>query len=69
MRFGTRGAAHIHDRYDTMSFISQSSLEHTYEFLEYLAVNLINAEAFLVNRTMPENLVKKIDEYLFKKED
>ncbi len=69
MRFGSRGAAHIHDRHDTMSFISEASLDHTYHFLEYLATKLINADTFLVQRKMPDSLVKKIDEYLFKKED
>ncbi len=69
MRFASRGAGHIHDRHDTMSFISEASLNHTYLFLEYLAERLINAKVFAVKKVMPENLIKKIDEYLFKKED
>jgi Zn-dependent M28 family amino/carboxypeptidase len=69
MRFGPRGAAHIHDRYDTMSFISEESLKHTYTFLEYLSNKLINSNVFPVKRTIPENIKKKIDEYLFKNED
>lgn len=69
MRFGPRGAAHIHDRYDTMSFISEESLKHTYTFLEYLSNKLINSYVFPVKRTIPENIKKKIDEYLFKNED
>ena len=69
MRFGPRGGAHIHDRYDTMNFISEVSLNHTYVFLEYISKKLINANTFPVKRTIPENIKKKIDEYLFKNED
>ena len=68
MRFGRPGAAHIHDRYDTMSFISRESLEKTYMFLEFLSNKLINANTFPVKREIPENIKKKIDEYLFKNE-
>ena len=68
MRFGRPGAAHIHDRYDTMSFISKESLEKTYMFLEFLSNKLINANTFPVKREIPENIKKKIDEYLFKNE-
>lgn len=68
MRFGRPGAAHIHDRHDTMSFISRESLEKTYMFLEFLSNKLINANTFPVKREIPENIKKKIDEYLFKNE-
>ena len=68
MRFGRPGAAHIHDRHDTMSFISGRSLEKSYVFLEYLSNKLINANVFPVKREIPENIKKKIDEYLFKNE-
>ena len=68
MRFGKPGAAHIHDRYDTMSFISKESLEKTYSFIEYLSNKLVNANTFPVKREIPENIKKKIDEYLFKNE-
>lgn len=68
MRFGRPGAAHIHDRHDTMSFISKWSLEKTYMFLEFLASKLINSNTFPVKREIPENIKKKIDEYLFKNE-
>lgn len=68
MRFGRQGAAHIHDRHDTMSFISGRSLEKSYVFLEYLSNKLINANVFPVKREIPENIKKKIDEYLFKNE-
>lgn len=68
MRFGRPGAAHIHNRYDTMSFISKESLEKTYLFLEYLSNKIINANVFPVKREIPDNIKKKIDEYLFKNE-
>lgn len=68
MRFGKPGAAHIHNRHDTMSFISKESLEKTYKFLEYISNKLINANTFPVKREIPDNIKKKIDEYLFKNE-
>ena len=68
MSFGRPGAAHIHNRHDTMSFISKESLEKTYSFLEYISKKLINANVFPVKREIPENIKKKIDEYLFKNE-
>lgn len=68
MRFGRPGAAHIHNRHDTMSFISRETLEKSYVFLEYLSNKLINANTFPVKREIPENIKKKIDEYLFKNE-
>ena len=68
MRFGRPGAAHIHNRHDTMSFISKESLEKTYLFLEYLSNKIINANVFPVKREIPDNIKKKIDEYLFKNE-
>ena len=68
MRFGRPGAAHIHDRHDTMLFISKESLDKSYLFLEYLSNKLINANVFPVKREIPENIKKKIDEYLFKNE-
>ena len=68
MRFGRPGAAHIHNRHDTMSFISKESLEKTYSFLEYISKKLINANVFPIKREIPENIKKKIDEYLFKNE-
>ncbi len=68
MRFGRPGAAHIHNRYDTMAFISKKSLEKTYMFLEYISNKLINSNTFPVKREIPECIKKKIDEYLFKNE-
>ena len=68
MRFGRFGAAHIHDRHDTMSFISKESLEKSYLFLEYISNKLINSNVFPVKREIPDNIKKKIDEYLFKNE-
>ena len=36
MRFGAPNAAHIHDKYDTMHFISSESLNNTYSFVKVL---------------------------------
>ena len=66
MRFGAPNAAHIHDKYDTMHFISSESLNNTYSFVKEFAVKLQNYKVFPVDRVIPEDLVKKVNEYLFK---
>lgn len=68
LRVGAPGGAHIHDRYDTMYFLSEQALNNTYVFLEEFTKRIVNMAHFPVEREMPENLVKKIDEYLFKKD-
>lgn len=66
-RFGVRGTAHIHTRYDNMSFISEKSLNNTYKILEHISNRLINAYSFPVKKEISEEMVKKIDQYLYKK--
>lgn len=69
LRAGAPGGAHIHNRYDTMDFLSERALNNTYVFLEEFTKRIVNMKHFPVERKMPEDLVKKIDEYLFKKEE
>ena len=69
MRFGAPNAAHIHDKYDTMHFISSKSLEHTYNFVKEFATRLQNYIVFPVDKEIPENLVTKVNEYLAKKKE
>ena len=66
MRFGAPNAAHIHDKYDTMHFISSESLNNTFNFVKEFVVRLQNYKVFPVDRVIPEDLVKKVNEYLFK---
>lgn len=65
-RFGVRGTARIHTRYDNMSFISEKSLNNTYKILEHISNRLINAYSFPVKKEISEEIIKKIDQYLYK---
>lgn len=65
-RFGAPGTAFIHDRRDTLSFLSAESLEKTTEKILLFSQQMINAGVLPVPRTIPQNIVEKIDEYLFK---
>ena len=65
-RFGAPGTAFIHDRRDTLSFLSAESLEKTTEKILLFSQQMINAGVLPVPRAIPQNIVEKIDEYLFK---
>lgn len=65
-RFGISGTAYIHNRHDTLAFMSKESLEKTYEFILIFAERLINSVVFPVSKEIPEVIVKKVDEYLKK---
>lgn len=65
-RFGAPGAAFIHDRRDVIDFLSAESLEKTTEKVLLFAKEIINAAVMPVPHSMPQNMVEKIDEYLFK---
>ncbi|SHJ99875.1 Zn-dependent amino-or carboxypeptidase, M28 family [Hathewaya proteolytica DSM 3090] len=66
MRFGAPGAASIHNRYDLIDVLSPEVLYNTMVFVRDFSEKLINAGAMPVERKIPEDLVKKIDEYLQK---
>ena len=65
-RFGSDGAAHIHDSYDRMGFISSSSLETTGNIVEEFAKRMANAYMMPIPRKIPENIVDKVNKYLKK---
>lgn len=67
-RFGAKGAAYYHSKNDTMTFMSAESLLHTTEYVLKFTETMANAVVFPVPKTMPDNMVEKIDNYLFKKE-
>lgn len=67
MRFGFNGAAHIHDRYDTMFFLSEDALNHTYEFAKNFTDRLLSYEVFPVSKIIPDKIKEKVDNYLGKK--
>ena len=67
-RFGAPGAAHIHDRFDTLSFLSAEALEKTARNVLAFAQDMVNATAFPVKREIPQNMVEEVEKYLYKKE-
>lgn len=67
MRFGVGNSAHIHSRYDTMHFIGENALYHTYSFIEIFSERLQHYRVFPIDREIPEKIKDKVDKYLFKK--
>lgn len=65
-RFGVAGTAYIHNRHDTLKFMSAESLKKTTDFVLLFAERAINGVAFPAERKVPENIVKKVNEYLKK---
>ena len=67
-RFGAPGAAHIHNRFDTLSFLSPEALEKTARYVLAFSRDMVNATAFPVKREVPQNMVEEVEKYLYKKE-
>lgn len=63
-RFGGKGTSYIHDRYDQLFFMDSKNLYRTAEFVRVFAQRMINGYVFPVPREMPENMVKKVEEYV-----
>ncbi len=68
-RFGGNGMAYIHDRYDQFFFMDSLNLLKTTEFVKTFTERVVNSYCFPVEREIPEVIVKKVDEYLFKKKE
>ncbi|HRX14387.1 MAG TPA: M28 family metallopeptidase [Eubacteriales bacterium] len=64
MRDGAPGCNHIHDRNDTMFYLSSDALKSTGEFLEKFSDRYINSYVFPVPRKIPDDIKKKVDKYL-----
>lgn len=67
-RFGAPGAAFIHNRFDTLSFLSAEALEKTARFVQEFGREMANAAAFPVKKEIPKNMVEEVEKYLYKKE-
>lgn len=67
-RAGAHGAAYIHNRYDTLDFLSAEMLEKTTAHVLEFSKTMANARVFPVEKKMPQNMVEEIDKYLYKKE-
>ena len=68
-RFGPQGAAFIHNRHDVIDYLSADSLEATANFVYEFTKRIQGTPVFPVPRTMPANMVEKVDNYLAKKKD
>lgn len=62
-RGGATGAAFIHDRRDTLAFLSADSLERTSKYVLMYARELDGSAVFPAARTIPDDMRKKLDEY------
>ena len=67
-RFGTQGASFIHNRHDTMFFLSAEALGKTTEIVLAFAEAVINAVVFPIAKSIPDNIKADVDKYLYKKE-
>lgn len=65
-RFGVPGSAFIHGRYDVMQYLSEEALNKTLSYVLEFSAQMVNSVVCPVEKGIPEDLVKKIDEYLDK---
>lgn len=67
-RDGAPGAAYIHDRFDTLSFLSADMLEKTTRIVLEFGKEMAGAALVPVERKIPQNIVEDVEKYLYKKE-
>ena len=67
-RFGAQGAAYIHNRFDTLDFLSPEALEKTTRTVLAFAKEMTGAAVLPVERKIPQNMVEEVEKYLYKKE-
>ena len=67
-RFGAPGANYIHDRRDNLKsdYIDEHALDITLQQIFTFTKRVVAAECFPIERKVCEEIVKKVDEYLFK---
>ena len=69
IRFGHHvGGTFIHCRNDLAKFLSAESIAKTTKFVLDYGIELVESEVFPIERTIPTEMVEKIDKYLAKKE-
>ena len=66
-RIAPSNTATIHNSYDTMALMSGEQMVADIDFLIAFAERMANAKHCPVAKEMPENMVKKLDEYLCRK--
>ena len=67
-RFGAQGASYIHNRFDTLDFLSAQALAKTTEIVLAFSKEMANAAVLPVERKIPQNMVEEVEKYLYKKE-
>ena len=67
-RFGAPGAGYIHDRRDNLKshYIDEKALDITLQQALFLLKRVANAAEFPIAKKIDAEIVKKVDEYLFK---
>ncbi|MCM0650068.1 M20/M25/M40 family metallo-hydrolase [Clostridium swellfunianum] len=65
-RFAPQGGAFIHTRHDVMDFLSAEALEKTTIITKDFSESVVNSVVFPIERKIPENMKKKLDEYFGK---
>jgi aminopeptidase YwaD len=65
-RFAPQGGAFIHTRHDVMDFLSAEALEKTTIITKEFSESVVNSIVFPIERKIPENMRKKLDEYFGK---
>lgn len=68
MRFSRDGGAFIHCRYDIIDYLSADALAHTTYHVADFCDKIVNSVVFPEKREIPEEMKKKVDDYLYKKE-
>ena len=63
-RFSARGGAMLHNRQDVFSSMDGDSLENTINFIKEFSDRINNSVYFPVPRDIPENIQKKLKEYM-----
>ena len=67
-RFAPHGGAFIHERNDVIRYLSPDKLLGTTKYILEFACEVINSAAFPVPAEIPQEIVEKVDKYLYKKE-
>lgn len=63
-RFGAPGAAFLHSRHDSLSYLGPENLTRTGEFIHTFCTWLANSMLFPVPKTIPPDIAGQIDTYL-----
>ena len=67
VRRAPQGTATIHNSYDTKNLIKTDNMKKDIAFITAFAERMANADRCPVDRTIPDNMKQKIDEYLLRK--